>query len=87
MTSELTTGYDHMHRDGFPLKMNIDQIAEQIVAENYGYVRFQAALVRAMRKKQQAEQMRYDARGDRDITATAPLVDIIERNIREGMYR
>jgi hypothetical protein len=87
MSKPLTTGYDHMHRDGFPLKMGIDELAEQIVAENYGYVRFQAALVRAMRKKQAVEQAYYDERGDHDIKATAPLVDIIEHNIRKGMYR
>jgi hypothetical protein len=87
MSEGLTTGYDHMHRDGFPLKMDIDTLAEQIIAENYGFVRFQAALCRAMRKQQVVQQAYQDERRNDGFRVIYPMVDSIEDMIRQGDYR
>lgn len=83
---ERLTCYDHMNKGGFPIKIDIDQLADLIVAENYGFKRMVVALCRAARRQCAMDQARYDANGNGDVKATSPLADAIEEAVKSGRY-
>ncbi len=53
--SEYRSDYDHLNKEE-PIQIGIswDDLADKIVAHNYGLVRFLAALVRARQRKNKA---------------------------------
>lgn len=86
MAEHPKTQYDHMNKDGIPLKLDMDELADLIVSRNFGLVRMLAALCRAARRDQVETQARYDARGDHDVKATSPLADELEHILRKDLY-
>lgn len=80
------TYYDHLNQGGIPLTFDMDALAEQICSQNYGFVRMCVAMCRVMRKRQAADQARYNARGDSDVKADTPLTDAIEAAVQRGAF-
>lgn len=70
MKPDALNPYPNLDREGFMYRMDLDELAERIVQENYGLLRMSAALCRAARRIKHND--------------TSPLVEAIETALKAG---
>ena len=64
--------YPNLDREGLTYRMEIDDLAERIIEQNYGLIRMCAALCRAAHRLKRSDN--------------SPLVNAIETAIKNGAY-
>lgn len=74
--------YDHLNKDGIPLKLDVDILAAIIVKEDYGFVRMLTALCRANRKR-----WKYIYQSESEsVLGALPLTSKIESELSRGLW-
>ena len=67
MNSDGVGYYDHLNKDPLEITIGMDELAKLVVDQNYGSVRFLAAMVRVRRQKHLERIAEYERRGDHDV--------------------